>query len=276
MSREDEILARTSQKISQEDFTGAEQILLQAISDLPPNLDIYNCLMELYYRMGLFDKVAEYFKTTFELFPDLDLNSCFMVSDNLLKAGAVKECELILLLTQQKYPQHQIHIADRLLKLYLHPAIDPHLAYNFIKNNYNTLDISTELSIEIMRKLSDPALETEHQDIFFFIFNTSLGDIHRKKVLLSELLREIHDKSAVLAVFDRLNQIGITLEPAIYFTLSSYLIQLDAKDEAKKVLEQGIEKEPESGVLFKEALDLLQNSPESSHTIKKFNELSTR
>ena len=276
MIREDEILERARQEISREEFTSAEQILLQAIVDLPPNLEVYNTLMELYYRMELFAKVAEYFRMTFELFPKLDLNSCFMVSDNLLKAGAVRECELVLLLTRKNYPQHQSGIAHRLLKLYLHPAIDPHLTYNFIKNNFNILDISSDLSSEIMQKLADPALEKERQDVFFFIFNTSQGDIHRKKVLLTEFLKNIQDKSAVMAILERLNNIGITLEPAIYFTLSSYLIRLDALEEARKVLQQGIEKEPESDFLFKEAIDLLHDSVESSHTIQKLNELSTK
>ena len=94
MTSEQEALQRARAQMSEENFTAAEQSLLQAMVDLPPNIEIYNLLMELYYKVELFSKVIEYFKQATIKFPDLNLNSYFMVSDNLLKANAIKECEL--------------------------------------------------------------------------------------------------------------------------------------------------------------------------------------
>ena len=107
------------------------------------------------------------------------------------------------------------------------------------------------------------------------MFNTSMGDIHRKKVLLKEYLPKIKDPEEILTLFEKLKRIGLQLEPAIYFSLSSYLIMLNAKDEAKQILEEGIENEPKSALLFKEALDLIHESSEPSKTLKKLDELSS-
>ena len=276
MTSEQEVLQRAKKQMSEENFTAAEQSLLQAMTDLPPNLEIYNLLMEIYYKVELFSKVPEYFKQATIKFPDLNLNSYFMVSDNLLKADAIKECEMILLLAQKNHPEHVSQTTNKLLELYMHPATSPLLLFNFIKNNYCNISIPTDLSIVILNKLFQAELLKECQEFFIFMFNTSMGDIHRKKVLLKEYLPKIKDPAEVLVLFEKLKRIGLQLEPAIYFSLSSYLILINAKDEAKQILEEGIENEPKSELLFKEALELIHETAEPNSTLKKLDELSSK
>ncbi len=273
MSSDNDILAQARAEMQSQNFTAAEQILLSKIAAGATGVEIYNLLMELYFYMGLYGKVLSYFKETTIAYPELHLDSYFMVADNLLKADAVKECELILLLAQKNHPDKITPISNRLLHLYLHPAIDPTLTYNYIKNNFSILTLENDTCIQVLQKLTTPEHMTLREDFFFFIFNTSANNIHRKKTMLKEFLGAITDSGVILTLLEKLNHIGIALEPAIYFTISSHLCKLDQSQTAKQILENALQNEPESEYLFREALEHIENTQEIEHIVDKLDNL---
>ncbi len=273
MSSDKDSLVRARNEMKSKNFDTAEQILLSTIQAGKADIEVYNLLMELYFYIGLYDKVISFFKETTVAYPDLNLDSYFMIADNLLKAEAIKECELVLLLAQKNHPDKITLISNRLLRLYLHPAIAPNLVYNYVKNNFSILTLDNDTCLLIMQKLATPEHMALREDFFFFIFNTSANNIHRKKIILKELLCEINSPEAILEILEKLNHIGIALEPAIFFTISSHLCKLNSTAQAKQILEDAMQKEPESEYLFREALEHITNTPEIEHIINKLEDL---
>ncbi len=260
MNTEQEVISRAKEQIAAGDYTAAEQTLQQSISEQTPGIETYNCLMELYYHVEMYPKVIEVFKEASQKFPDLDLKSYFMIADYLSQANAVKEAELILLLAKQNYSENLPHVLDKLLQLYMHRDTPILVTFNFIKTNYNTLILPTELCIEIIQRLAAAKHSKELEEFFFFAFNTSMGDIHRKKTLLKEYIGLFTDPELILQFIDKLSNIGLPLEPAIYFTTSTYLQSIGHTTKAKEVIKLGITNTPESEVLFNEVLEQLADS----------------
>ena len=265
MTSAHETLQRARTLISENDLTTAEEELLDALSKQPPNLEVYNCLMEVYFRRDMFDKVAEYFKETTVKFPSVDLNSYFMIANHLFSKNALNETELILFLALQNHPDQRPIIANKLMELYLHPSVPGIVAFNYIKDNFNLLSLSSEMCQEIFDRLLTAGAVKEHKDFFLFLFAISVNNTKQKELFAKQYLSGIQTPESARTTLEELVTHSSLVEVSIYLTFATTLAERGFSEEARQVLALAEAKIPDEAECFTTAQILIANASDPTN-----------